>query len=162
GPDGAYAFACGPVTTEAHHTPWGAAINLDGPHSRGVRDLLCDSALHWLREYHADGLRLDAVHALFDDSEPHVLAGLPKLVTTVPGPRRLLVAEDNRNLRTVIDPRSRGGYGIDAVWSDDFHHQIRNLTTGDTEGYFAEFEGTTAEEIASTLEQNWFYTGAGG
>lgn len=156
GPDGAYVFAYGPVHSEVHDTPWGKAINLDGPHSRGVRDLLIDSALHWLREYHADGLRLDAVFALHDDSAEHFLAELTAAVAGLDGPRRYVIAEDNRNLRAVIEPRDAGGYGLDAVWADDFHHQIRNITTGETQGYFAEFANTTAASLCRTIREGWY------
>lgn len=159
GPDGAYAASFAPFYTEKHHTPWGAGINLDDEHSRGARDFFIDNALHWLGEYHFDGLRLDAVHALKDDSTPHFLAELSAAVDTLPGPERYLIAEDNRNLRTLLLPRSEGGYEMDGVWSDDFHHQIRNMIAGDADGYYADFSDTTAADIAKTVAQGWFYSG---
>ena len=160
GPDGAYIAAFGPLFTDKHHTPWGQAINLDDTHSEGVRDLFIQNALHWLNEYHADGLRLDATHALEDDSETHFLAELADAVAAHTGdPRRVLIAEDPRNLNTLVRPRGRGGYGLDGVWADDFHHQIRNMTAGDTESYYADFADTTMADVAETLHKGWFYDG---
>ncbi|MEP0546218.1 MAG: malto-oligosyltrehalose trehalohydrolase [Rhodothermales bacterium] len=158
GPDGAYLAAFGPVFTDKHRTPWGDAINLDDDGSRGVRDLILDNALYWLREYHLDGLRLDATHALVDDSEPHLLAELSEAVAALPGPRRVLVAEDHRNLNTLLLPRP-DGFGLDAVWADDLHHLVRNIVAGDTEGYYADFADATTADIAETVERGWFYDG---
>ena len=158
GPDGAYLAAFGPVFTDRHRTPWGDAINLDDTGSRGVRDFILDNALHWLREYHLDGLRLDATHALVDDSEPHLLAELSEAVEALPGPPRTLVAEDHRNLNTLLLPRPES-FGLDAVWADDLHHLVRNITAGDTEGYYADFADATTADLAETLERGWFYDG---
>lgn len=159
GPDGSYIAAFAPVYTEKHHTPWGKAINLDDQYSRGVRRLFIDNALHWLREYHLDGLRLDATHTLRDDSETHFLAELADAVQQLSERRRYILAEDERNLRTLVQPRADGGYGLDAVWADDFHHQVRSLTAGDRESYYADFADTTTADLATTLRQGWFYTG---
>ena len=158
GPDGAYLAAYGPVFTDKHNTPWGDAINLDDEGSAGVRHFILDNALHWLREYHLDGLRLDATHALVDDSEPHLLAELSAAVDALPGPPRTLVAEDHRNLNTLLLPRPEG-YGLDAVWADDLHHLVRNIVAGDTEGYYADFADATTADIAETLHRGWFYDG---
>ena len=160
GPDGAYVAAFAPMFTGKHHTPWGDAINLDDRYSEGVRHLFIDNALYWLREFHFDGLRLDATNALKDDSAVHFLAELAEAVDAFDqGPPRLLFAEDHRNLSTLVLPRRQGGYGLDGVWVDDFHHQVRNLTAGDVESYYAAYAGTTAKDIAATLRQGWFYTG---
>ncbi len=159
GPDGAYVAAFAPMFTSRHHTPWGSAINLDDVQSSGVRHFFVENALMWLREYHFDGLRLDATDQLKDDSEPHFLAELSEAVAALSGPRRVLVAEDHRNLNTLVVPREKGGYGLDAIWVDDFHHLVRNLVAGDAEGYYAAYAGTVAAHIARTIEQNWFYTG---
>ena len=159
GPDGAYAAAFGRFFTDKHSSPWGQGINLDDRHSAGARGFFIDNALYWLREYHIDGLRLDATHALQDDSQTHFLAELATVVRALPGRRRYLIAEDCRNLDILVRPQHSGGYGLDAIWADDFHHQIRNLTAGDTDGYFEDYIGTTAEELAATLRQGWFYTG---
>ncbi len=160
GPDGAYVAAFAPMFTEKHHTPWGPAINLDDTHSAGVRHLFIDNAIHWLREYHFDGLRLDATHALKDDSDTHFLAELHDRVhAEVDGPPRTLIAEDPRNVSTLVQPRSEGGFGLDGVWTDDFHHQIRHMTAGDTHQYFASFAGHRAPELATTIRDGWFYQG---
>jgi maltooligosyltrehalose trehalohydrolase len=160
GPDGAYANAFGPFLTDKYETPWGPAINLDDEGSEGVRRFFIDNALHWLREYHVDGLRLDATHALCDESTPHFLAELSAAVDEhVDGPKRHLIAEDHRNLNRLVQPRDADGYGLDAVWSDDLHHQCRVLTAGDTEGYYRDYQGTTTADIATTLRDGWFFRG---
>ena len=160
GPDGAYVAAYAPMFTDKHQTPWGAAINLDDTHSDGVRHFFIDNAIHWLREYHFDGLRLDATHALKDDSETHFLAELRDRVDAeVDGPRRYLIAEDPRNISTFVQPRAEGGYGMDGVWTDDLHHQIRHMTAGDTHQYYASFAGHRAPELATTIRDGWFYQG---
>jgi maltooligosyltrehalose trehalohydrolase len=146
--------------TDKHQTPWGAAINLDDTHSDGVRHFFIDNAIHWLREYHFDGLRLDATHALKDDSETHFLAELRDRVDAeVDGPRRYLIAEDPRNISTFVQPRAEGGYGMDGVWTDDLHHQIRHMTAGDTHQYYANYAGHRAPELATTIRDGWFYQG---
>ncbi len=159
GPDGAYLSALGPLFTDRHETPWGQAVNLDDEHSAGVRRILIENACYWLREFHFDGLRLDATDALIDESIPHFLTELTETVDALDGPHRILVAEDHRNLNMLVQSREAGGHGLDAVWIDDFHHLMRNMLAGDDEGYFANFEGATAEDIAQTLRQGWFYTG---
>jgi maltooligosyltrehalose trehalohydrolase len=160
GPDGAYANAFAPFLTDAHETPWGPAMNLDDDHSTGVRAFLIDNALHWLREYHVDGLRLDATHALYDDSTPHFLAELSAAVDEhVGGVRRHLIAEDHRNLNRLVQPRAADGYGLDAVWSDDLHHQCRVFTAGDTEGYYQDYQDVTTADMATTLTDGWFFRG---
>jgi maltooligosyltrehalose trehalohydrolase len=158
GPDGAYVAGFGPFFSDRHHTPWGQAVNLDAEGSAAVRALLLDNALHWLREYHFDGLRLDATHALVDDSEQHFLAELSAAVEALPGPSRVLVAEDHRNLDRLVLPRPEG-YGLDAVWADDLHHLVRHLTAGDREGYYADYADATAEDLALALRQAWYYDG---
>jgi maltooligosyltrehalose trehalohydrolase len=160
GPDGAYANAFAPFLTDKYETPWGPAINLDDEGSDGVRHFFIDNALLWLREYHIDGLRLDATHALHDESEPHFLADVSTAVDEhVDGFTRHLIAEDHRNLNRLVQPRDDGGYGLDGVWSDDLHHQCRVLTAGDREGYYQDYVGVTAEDIATTLRDGWFFRG---
>jgi maltooligosyltrehalose trehalohydrolase len=160
GPDGAYANAFAPFLTDKYETPWGKAINLDDEGSDGVRRFFVDNALHWLREYHIDGLRLDATHALHDESEPHFLAALSAAVEGHTDDfERHLIAEDHRNLNRLVRPRDENGYGLDATWSDDLHHQCRVLTAGDTEGYYRDYQGTTAADIATTIRDGWFFRG---
>jgi maltooligosyltrehalose trehalohydrolase len=160
GPDGAYATAFAPFLTDAHETPWGAAANLDGEGAAGVRRFFVDNALHWLREYHVDGLRIDATHALHDDSDPHFLAELSAAVDEhVDGFERHLIAEDHRNETRLVRPREDGGYGLDGVWSDDLHHQCRVLTAGNDKGKFQDYQDVTAADIATTLNDGWFFRG---
>lgn len=159
GPDGAYAAALSPAFfSPRHRTPWGAAINLDGEGSPAVRAFFIDNARHWLIEYHLDGLRLDATHAIVDESPVHFLAELAAAVRGVPGWPRYLVAEDHRNLDRLVRRPDEGGYGLDAVWSDDYHHQVRRILTGQDDGYFADFTAST-RELATIIRQGWLYTG---
>jgi maltooligosyltrehalose trehalohydrolase len=124
-----------------------------------VRELLVQNAIYWLEEFHFDGLRLDATHALVDNSPQHFLAELSERVRAALRPRSvLLIAEDDRNDARLLRPPSSGGYGLDAVWADDLHHQIRRCVAGDDEGYFADYSGTL-DDIATTIERNWFFCG---
>jgi maltooligosyltrehalose trehalohydrolase len=159
GPDGNHLAAFSPYYfTHRHQTPWGDAMNCDGEGSEGVRDFLAENALHWIREYHADGLRLDATHAIVDDSPRHVLTELATRVRDEADRPALVIAEDARNLAALIRPPSDGGMGLDAVWSDDFHHQVRARLAGDRDGYFADFTGAV-EPLAETLRRGWLFTG---
>jgi maltooligosyltrehalose trehalohydrolase len=158
GPDGAYVAAFAPMLTPAA-TPWGDAMNLAGPHSAGVRRFLVESALLWLREYHMDGLRLDATSRLLDPGEPHLLAEISAAAEALPGPRRVLIAEDLRNRAVVTRPRAEGGYGMDSQWVDDLHGQARALGTPG-EAYWEAYHGATARDIAATLRDGWAFTGS--
>ena len=160
GPSGAYIHQLSPhVMTDRYVTPWGAGVNLDGPHSEVVRRFFVENALHWVHEYHVDGLRLDATHTLRDDSDTHFLAELTATVhASTPGRRVLVFAEDERNDATLVRGCDCGGYGLDGVWADDFHHQVRRAVAGDHEGYFESFTGRV-DDIARTLRGGWFFTG---
>ncbi|HEX2092587.1 MAG TPA: malto-oligosyltrehalose trehalohydrolase, partial [Longimicrobiaceae bacterium] len=162
GPEGNYlpVFSSGRIFTERHHTPWGAAVNYDSEGSAAVREMVVQNALHWAHEYHLDGLRLDATHAIIDDSPTHILTELAERVRASLGPERhfVLMAEDERNDRRVVLPIEEGGIGLDAVWADDFHHQLRSRVAGDDEGYYADYTGTV-EDLAATLGRGWFYQG---
>jgi len=159
GPDGAYAVALSPYfLSKSHTTPWGPGINLDGEMADAVRGFFIENALYWLTEYHLDGLRLDAIHSLADDSPVHFLQALAEAVHALEGPRRYVIAEDHRNLNTVILPRQEGGYGFDGAWNDDYHHQLRRLLANDTDGYFLDFTDST-EDLAVILQRGWLYTG---
>jgi maltooligosyltrehalose trehalohydrolase len=160
GPEGAYLTQFNPqYLSESHRSPWGAAVNLDGPGAGAVRHFIIDSALHWVREYHVDGFRLDATHAFQDDTAPdrggHIVQELAAAVRSEADRQVMIHAEDCRNLAAIIDDR---GWGLDAVWSDDFHHVVRRLLAGDTYGYYADFTGTTSE-LAGILKQGWLFTG---
>jgi maltooligosyltrehalose trehalohydrolase len=157
GPEGNYipAITGGRFFSSRHTTPWGEAINVDGPDCGPVRDFLVQNALYWLTEYRVDGLRLDATHAIIDDSEYHILAEIVDAVGALPGRAHIVIAEDDRNEPRLIQPRSERGFGIDAVWADDLHHQIRRAVAGDTHGYFARYSGTT-RDIVETLRRGWW------
>ncbi|MBK8481531.1 MAG: malto-oligosyltrehalose trehalohydrolase [Proteobacteria bacterium] len=158
GPDGAYVAAFGPFLTRRHHTPWGAAVNLDQRGSATVRAFLIENAEHWLAEYHIDALRLDAIDALYDGSATHFLTALSTRVGSLSGQRRYLFAEDDRNLNLVLQAPSAGGYGLDGVWTDDFHHLLRRLLTGEQLGAPSDFPATTAA-LAKTINDGWWYQG---
>ena len=162
GPDGAYHGIFSPYYfSQQRESRWGAALNFDGLHSAQVRHFFVENALHWIHEYHMDGLRLDATHAIVDESPRHFLAELSAAVreSLRGSPRRgLVIAEDVRNQAWMVKPVTEGGWGLDAVWSDDFHHQMRRCLAGDHDGYFEDFAGTT-EDIAVTAKEGWFYRG---
>jgi maltooligosyltrehalose trehalohydrolase len=159
GPDGAYANVFSPYYfTDRHTSPWGQGVNMDGPHSSDVRAFFLANALHWIREYHVDGLRLDATHAIQDDSARPFLEELTTTVRASTTRRVFVIAEDYRNLATLVCPPSSGGFGLDGVWADDFHHQVRVHIAGDREGYYEDYEGS-ADDIAQTIRQGWFFTG---
>jgi maltooligosyltrehalose trehalohydrolase len=160
GPDGNYFWAVSKhYFTERVKTPWGAAWDLDGEHSAPVREVMLANAEMWIRDYHADGLRLDATHAIYDSSEPHILREIAERARAAGGGRRtLIMAEDDRNDVRLITPADQGGLGLDAVWADDFHHQLRRAFAGDHDGYYSDYEGST-RQIAETLRGGWFYRG---
>jgi maltooligosyltrehalose trehalohydrolase len=159
GPEGNYLHA---ITgerffTDRHETPWGAGINFDGEGSGPVRRFFVENALYWATEYHVDGFRFDATHAIVDDSPVHIVQEIAERLRDVRSDL-ILIAEDERNERRLVTPAREGGFGLDAVWADDLHHQVRRLAAGDREGYFADYAGTT-EDLATTLRKGWFYEG---
>jgi len=142
GPEGNYLGEFGPYYTDRYRTPWGQAINFDGDGSRNVRDFFIANALYWIREYHIDGLRLDAIHGIFDSSPMHILRELNEAVQALA--RRLgrivsAIAESDLNDRRVVDPVHRGGYGLAGQWTDDLHHSLHTLLTRERKGYYADF-----------------------
>ncbi|MFE0422520.1 malto-oligosyltrehalose trehalohydrolase [Streptomyces sp. NPDC058953] len=165
GPSGNVLPAFGPYLTDTRRTPWGAAVNLDGPGSDEVRAFLLGSALMWLREYRIDGLRLDAVHALADDRALTFLEELSAAVDRLAGElgRPLfLVAESDRNDPRTTEPRATGGIGLHAQWNDDFHHGLHTLLTGESQGYYTDFaraEGGPRAALARSLTRVWFHDG---
>jgi maltooligosyltrehalose trehalohydrolase len=156
GPEGNYLHAItgGQYFTDRHCTPWGDAIDYA---KQPVREFAIQNAIHWAREYHVDGLRLDATHAILDDSPTHVLTELAERVRASVDRRFVLIAEDERNERRVALPPPEG-HGLDGVWADDFHHQVRRHTAGDHEAYFSDYTGSAAD-IVKTLRRGWFYEG---
>ncbi|HUG05196.1 MAG TPA: malto-oligosyltrehalose trehalohydrolase [Candidatus Limnocylindria bacterium] len=156
GPEGSVLARYGPYFTDRHLTPWGRAINFDGPGSDEVRAFFIASALMYVREFHVDGLRLDAVHAIHDGSARPFLTELADAVRTA-SPAVLVVAESNLNDPRVIRPQDVGGLGLDAQWSDDLHHALHVALTGERSGYYADFAGV--DDVARALRDGFVYTG---
>jgi len=158
GPAGNYLDRFGPYFTDRHATPWGAAINFDGPGSDEVRRFFCDNALMWLRDYHFDGLRLDAVHAIIDSSALHFLEQLACEVQDLEaqtGRHLFLIAESDLNDPRIIRPQAVGGYGVDAQWNDDFHHALHTALTGERDGYYVDFG--SIGDLAKALKSGFVY-----
>ena len=162
GPDGNYLSQFSPYYfSTSHQTDWGTGLNFDGESCGPVEDFFVENALHWVHEYHIDGLRLDATHAIRDEGERHILESITDRLHEAGhdlGRRVMVIAEDERNLATLVRPRSAGGFGMDGVWADDLHHQVRRALTGEKDGYYADYTGT-AEDIATTLRKGWFFCG---
>ena len=160
GPAGNVLERFGPYFTARYVTPWGKAVNLDGAHSDEVRRFFVDNAAMWLRDYHVDGLRVDAVHAIVDTSAVHVLEEMALRAEDLAagaGRALLLVAESDLNDPRVVRSRDLGGYGMDSVWNEDFHHCLHAVLTGERQGYYGDF-GSIAG-IAQCLERGVFYDG---
>ncbi|MEV0975610.1 malto-oligosyltrehalose trehalohydrolase [Streptomyces sp. NPDC049915] len=162
GPSGNHLPAFGPYLTDTHHTPWGAAVNLDAPGSDDVRAYLVGSALAWLRDFHLDGLRLDAVHALIDTRAYHFLEELTEAVDALAeesGRPLFLIAESDLNDPRLITPREEHGLGLRAQWNDDFHHALHTALTGESQGYYADFARAPFAALAKTLGGGYFHDG---
>jgi maltooligosyltrehalose trehalohydrolase len=145
GPEGNYLGRFGPYTSARHRTPWGDAMNFDGPGSRAVRDFVIDNAVMWLRDYHIDGLRLDAVHAIIDDSPVHIVRELAERVHALQGTHRVVIAEEPSLDLELL------GWGVDAQWEDDLHHAIHVLLTGERDSYYAPY-GRVADLARALLK----------
>ena len=161
GPDGNYTGVYSDrYHTGRHHTPWGDAVNYDDTGSEHVHRFVVENLLHWFHEYHIDGFRLDATHAIFDDSDEHILAELSRNADTYrrDGRRAFLIAETGENDVRYFQPRDQGGYQVDAVWTDDFHHAVRTLLRPEFDGYYQSYAGT-ADELAQTISQGFLYEG---
>ena len=160
GPSGNYLGEYGPYFSSRHSTNWGDGVNLDGPDSDHVRRFFLDNARMWLRDYHADGLRLDAVHALVDDSALHFLEELSSEVRELSaqlGRRLWLMPESDLSDPRFVRPAASGGYGLDAAWADEWHHALHAALTGERDGYYRDF-GSLAH-LAKALRQAWVYDG---
>ena len=164
GPDGNYLRTFVPdALTDRYQTPWGEAINFDGVDCALIRRYFIDNALYWLHEFHIDGLRLDAAHEMFDAQQPHILAEIADAVhERMPsGKRCLLVAEDRGNQLRLMAPAAAGGYSLDGMWVDDFHHTVYVRLSGEREGYLGAYKGSN-EEIAQLLNNGLLYSNADG
>ncbi|MGA2810340.1 MAG: malto-oligosyltrehalose trehalohydrolase [Candidatus Acidiferrum sp.] len=160
GPEGNYLGKFGRYFTTRYRTPWGSALNFDGAESGPVREYFIANALYWLEEYRFDGLRLDAIDGIRDFGARHFLAELKEAVGELEqrtGRKKVLIAESDLNDRKVLDPRDCGGFALDAQWSDDFHHSVHTLLTGETAGYYSDFG--SLRHLAQCLRQGWHYEG---
>ena len=160
GPVGNYLGRFGPYYTSRYATPWGEAVNLDGPHSDEVRRFFIDNALMWLRDYHLDGLRIDAVHAIVDTSAIHFLEQLATEVQGLAahlGRHLVLIAESDLNDPRTVSSPELGGHGLDAQWNEDFHHALHSVLTGERQGYYGDF-GRLAD-LAQALREGFVLDG---
>jgi maltooligosyltrehalose trehalohydrolase len=159
GPSGNYLPRFGPYLS-AGHNPWGSSVNLSGADADEVRRFILVCALRWMREFHADGLRLDAVHALMDNTAIHLLEELATETDALAaelGRPLSLIAESDLNDPRLITPRDGGGYGLTAQWDDDIHHAIHTAVSGERQGYYADFG--SLQSLASTLKNGYFHAG---
>lgn len=162
GPVGNYTTKFGPYLTHRHNTPWGDAVNFEEAGADEVRRFFCDNALMWMRDYHVDGLRLDAVHEFMDRSALHFMEQLSAEVDILSSTlerQLVLIAESDLNDPKVVTPREAGGYGMDAQWSDDFHHALFTILNLDVEGkgYYVDFG--SFERLAKALKSVFVYDG---
>jgi len=156
GPDGNYLSQYSShFFDERHQTPWGAGLNFDGEKSEPVRDFFVSNINYWMEQYHIDGFRLDATHAIIDKSERHIFAEITEAIHRRGG---YAIAEDSRNEARLLLSKDDRGYDFDGVWADDFHHVVRVGQTGQREAYFKDFEGELSEMV-STLRHGWLYRG---
>lgn len=159
GPEGNYSGQFGNYTSDRYRTPWGDAVNLDGPGSDEVREFFHGCLDHWMRDCHVDGFRLDAIHEIHDESAVPFLSELTERVKAFgrrSGRRKIVIAESDLNDRRVVEPCDGGGRGMDAAWTDDFHHAVHAHLTGERNGYYADFGGV--ERIARAIEEGWCYS----
>ncbi len=160
GPEGNYLADFGPYFTDRYRTPWGDALNYDGPQSDAVRDYIVGNALYWVTEYHIDALRLDAIHGIYDFSATHILQEIATAVHRQGlhlGRHTVLIAESDLNDARVIGSPTEGGYGVDAQWNDDFHHALRVALTQERHGYYADFRGLP--DLEKALQSGFVYSG---
>ena len=160
GPEGNYLSDFGPYFTDKYHTPWGSSLNFDDEYSGPVRNFFLKNAISWLRDFHIDGLRLDAVHAIMDNGPIHLLKELRMQVDELEKETRkryCLIAESDMNDVKIISDYSKGGYGLDGQWVDDFHHAVHTLATGEKEGYYQDYGEIS--HLAKTFKQGFIYDG---
>lgn len=160
GPDGNYLPKFSPFyLTSKHKTDWGEAINFDGEHCEPVREFFRENAAYWIREFHLDGLRLDATQDIHDESPVHILAEIVRAARDAAGRRSIvLIGENEPQDTTLIKPVSEGGYGLDALWNDDFHHSAMVALTGKADAYYSDYRGS-AQEFVSAMKYGYLYQG---
>jgi maltooligosyltrehalose trehalohydrolase len=163
GPEGNYLGDFAPYFSDAYHTPWGPAVNYDAADSDEVRDFAIENACYWVRDFHIDALRLDAVHGIFDSQPGHLLAELAERVHATGaalGRRVQVIAESDRNDPRLVRPLARGGFALDAMWNDDFHHAVHVALTGERAGYYQGFaEHGDIAAIADALSRRFVFQG---
>jgi maltooligosyltrehalose trehalohydrolase len=160
GPDGNYTsqFSSDYVTSK-YSTDWGEAINYDGPNSGPVRDFVSGNAAYWIDEFHLDGLRLDATQNIYDDSDNHIIAEIGRAVRKAAGGRdTIIVAENEPQHTNLVRPPEQGGYGLDGLWNDDYHHSAVVALTGRSEAYYTDYRGTP-QEFVSAMKYGYLYQG---
>ncbi len=161
GPEGNYLNDFGHYFTDHYKTPWGQAVNFDGPYSNHVRQYFINNALYWLTEFHFDALRLDAVHAIFDSGARHFLEELRTEFHEAAkklNKQAYIIAESDLNDTRIINPIEKGGYALDAQWSDDFHHSLHTLLTNSKWGYFVDFG--EIGQLAKSISDGFVYDGS--
>ncbi len=154
GPEGNYMGVIGPYFSSKYRTPWGLTFNYDDYGSDEVRKFILDNVEYWIREFHIDGFRLDAVHAIVDTSPKHILEEIADLVHSH---GKLVIAESDLNDPRIVNPKEKCGYGIDAQWVDDFHHAVHAYVTGERQGYYSDFGDL--EDIVKSLRDVFVYDG---
>ncbi|MEJ2615296.1 MAG: malto-oligosyltrehalose trehalohydrolase [Ignavibacteriaceae bacterium] len=160
GPEGNYTGKFASYFNPFYHSPWGDAINFDGPYSEPVRNYFVENAIYWFSNYHIDALRLDAIDRIYDMSASHLLleiAERTRQLSSEIGRKFYLIAESDLNDNKIIRPISEYGFGVDAQWSDDFHHSLHSLLTGEKQGYYQDF-GSESDLIKS-IRDTFVYTG---
>jgi maltooligosyltrehalose trehalohydrolase len=160
GPEGGYLCNYAPYFTEKYSTPWGNALNYDDAYSDGVRNYFLQNALMWLDEFHIDGLRMDAVHAIVDLGAKHFMQLLKEKVDELEkrtGRKKVLIAELDLNNPRYINPESEGGFGLHGQWADEFHHAIHAVLTGETDGYYEDFG--SLEHVERAFRDTYVYNG---
>ena len=160
GPEGNYLNCFGHYFSDRYRTPWGDAVNFDGPYSDGVRHYFISNALYWVTEFHIDTLRLDAIHGIFDFSARHILQELSEAVhgqARVHGRELHVIAESSLNDVRTITPPEFGGHGLDAQWNDDFHHALRTVLTGEQDGYYVDFGDFS--QLVKAFREGFVYSG---
>lgn len=160
GPEGNYFGEFGPYFTERYRTPWGKAVNYDGSYSDHVRNYFIENALSWYRDFHIDALRLDAIHAIFDNSARPFLQELAESIRSFEkesGRKCYLISETDLNDTRILRPVTHGGFGHDAQWSDDFHHSVHALLTGENKGYYEDFG--TIRHLIKSMREGFAYSG---